>query len=69
MTDSFRWIKDLDVAGRVLQPLRDIERLADPFAKIRRQMDVENRMLATLRQEEAWRKSFAAMSQLDALRS
>lgn len=67
MPDPFRWMKDLDVAGRVLQPLRDIERLADPFAKIRRQMDVENRMLATLRQEEAWRKSFAAMSQLDAL--
>ena len=67
MTDSLRWMKDLDVAGQALQPLRDIQRLADPYSEIRRQIDVESKMLTTLRREEAWRKSFADMDQSSAL--
>lgn len=67
MTDSFRWMKDLDVATRALQPLRDIQRLADPFSQIRRHIDVESGILATFRQEEAWRKTFSDVSQSGAL--
>lgn len=67
MTDSLRWMKDLDVAGQALQPLRDIQRLADPYSESRRQIDVESKMLTTLRREEAWRKSFADMGQSSAL--
>lgn len=67
MTDSLRWMKDLDVASRALQPLRDIQRLADPMSEIRNAISVESKVLATLRREEAWRKAFSHMGQLSAL--
>lgn len=67
MTDCLRWMTDLDVASRALQPLRDIQGLSDPFTKIRHHMDIENRMLATLRQQDGWRKPFAEMGQIGAL--
>jgi hypothetical protein len=67
MTDSFRWMNELDVVSRALQPLRDMQRVADPFSDIRRAIEVESTILASLRREEAWRKPFSDMGHLSAL--